>query len=160
MTYWLQQAAQGVSITKIADSFYAAALQYPTLTGYSGTMSNADFVSMVYKNVLGRTTVDSGGMQYWTTALANGTETHGTLVESILTSAHTFKGDATYGWVANLLDNKYVVGHEFSVDLALSYETATASITKGMQIAAAVTPTDTSAAITLIGVDAASIHLV
>jgi hypothetical protein len=160
MTYWLQQSAKGVPITQIAESFYAAALEYPTLTGYSSSMSNADFVTMVYKNVLGRATVDSSGMQYWTTALANGTETHGTLVESILTSAHTFKGDATYGWVANLLDNKYAVGHEFSIDLGLSYATAAASITKGMQISAAVTPTDTSAAIELIGVDPANIHLV
>jgi hypothetical protein len=159
MTYWLQQSAQGVPITQIAESFYAAALQYPSLTGYSATMSNADFVTMVYKNVLGRSTVDSSGMQYWTTALAIGSETHGTLVETILTSAHTFKGDATYGWVANLLDNKYAVGHEFSIDLGLSYSTATASISQGMLISAAVTPTDTSAAIALIGVDTANIHL-
>jgi hypothetical protein len=148
-----------VPITQIAESFYAAALQYPSLTGYSATMSNADFVTMVYKNVLGRSTVDSSGMQYWTTALAIGSETHGTLVEAILTSAHTFKGDATYGWVANLLDNKYAVGHEFSIDLGLSYSTATASISQGMLISAAVTPTDTSAAIALIGVDTANIHL-
>jgi serralysin len=159
MTYWLQQVAGNTSITQIANSFYTAALQYPTLTGYSSTMSNADFVTMVYKNVLGRTTVDSSGMQYWTTALANGTETHGTLVESILTSAHTFKGDATYGWVADLLDNKYAVGKLFAIDEGLSFNTPADSIQQGMAIAAAVTPTDTHAAISLIGVSASAIHL-
>jgi len=39
----------------------------------------------------------------------------GSLVSAILTSAHTFKDDATWGWVADLLDNKIQVADKFAV---------------------------------------------
>lgn len=159
MTYWLGQAANGASVKSMADSFYSAAIQYSTLTGYSASMTNADFVSIIYKNVLDRNSVDASGTQYWTTALANGTETRGSLVESILTSAHTFKGDPTWGWVADLLDNKYAVGKLFAIDMGLSFNNAADSVQHGMAIAAAVTPTDTHAAIALIGVSTDAIHI-
>ena len=78
---------------------------------------------------------------------------HGSLVTKILQSAHTFKGDATWGWVADLLDNKAAVAQRFAVDLGLNGNTPEASISRGMQIAAAVTPTSIDAAIALIGVN-------
>jgi hypothetical protein len=159
MEYWIGQAAAGVSIPTIANSFYGAAVQYSSLTGYSINMSNGDFVNVIYRNVLGRSSADAEGLAYWSGALANGSETRGTLVKSILDSAHTFKGNATYGWVADLLDNKYAVGKLFSVDMGLSFNTPEESISEGMRIAAAVTPYDTSAAISLIGVSPADIHL-
>jgi serralysin len=116
-------------------------------------MGNADFVNVIYRNVLGRTEgADAQGLNFWTAALANGTETRGSLVTDILYSAHTFKGDATWGWVADLLDNKAFVAHRFAVEMGLGYNTPSASIAHGMQIAAAVTPTDTGNAIALIGV--------
>jgi len=76
----------------------------------------------------------------------------GSLVSTILASAHSFKGDATYGWVADLPDNKIAVAHPFSVTLGLTYNTADASISNGMAIAAAATSTSTAAALALIGV--------
>jgi hypothetical protein len=159
MTYWLEQAALGVPVTTIANSFYSAAALYPSLTGYSASMSNADFVGVIYHNVLGRASVDPDGLAYWTTALAEGSQTRGMLVSTIIASAHTFKGNLQYGFVADLLDNKFLVGKLFSVDLGLSFNTAEASISEGMRIAAAVTSGDISAAIDLIGVQAADIHL-
>ena len=68
-----------------------------------------------------------------------------------LDSAHTFKGDAKWGWVANLLDNKIAVARQVAVDWGLNYLTPDASVSNGMAIAKAVTPTDTSAAIALVG---------
>ena len=115
---------------------------------------------MIYKNVLGRSEgADAGGLVYWTDKLANGTESHGSLVTTILSSAHSFKGDTTWGWVADLLDNKLTVAKTFAVDWGLNYNTAAESISQGMAIAAAVTPTDTSAAIALIGVTAGELQL-
>ncbi|MES2073293.1 MAG: DUF4214 domain-containing protein, partial [Pseudomonadota bacterium] len=109
-------------------------------------MSDAAFVTVAYKNVLGRSSPDAEGLAYWTKNLGNGSETRGSLVKSILSSAHTFKGDATYGYVADLLDNKATVASKFAVDQGLNYNTPEASITNGMAIAAAVTATSTSAA--------------
>ena len=150
--YWVDQFKAGQSLEDIGRSFYDAAVQFSSLTGYTATMTNADFVKVIYKNVLGRSTVDQGGLNYWTSKIADGTETRGTLVKTILASAHTFKGDPTYGSVADLLDNKGKLANYFAVQQGLGYNTAADSITKGIAIAAAVTPTSTVAASKLINV--------
>jgi serralysin len=98
--------------------------------------------------------VDAEGLAYWSGALAQGTETRGSLLDAILHSAHTFEGNAQYGWVADLLSNKFEVGKLFAVDMGLTFNTSEESISRGMEIAAAVTPTDTDAAVQLIGVAA------
>ena len=158
--YWIGQLRGGMTINQIADLFYAAGVQYSALTGYSASMSNADFVNVVYRNVLGRSEgADAEGLAYWSARLDSGAESKGALVQSILGSAHTFKGNATWGWVADLLDNKAYVAHEFAVDMGLNYLNPQESISRGMQIAAAVTPTDTDAAIALIGINPANIDI-
>lgn len=160
LEYWIGQIESGQSINQIAEAFYNAGVQYSDLTGFSSTMSDADFVNVIYKNVLGRTDgADTEGLAYWSGALANGSETRGSLVSSILGSAHTFKGDATWGWVADLLDNKIAVAELFAIDLGLNYNNPSDSIEQGMAIAAAVTPTSIDAAIDLIGVSFDQINL-
>lgn len=160
LSYWIGQKSAGQSISQIADTFYNAGVQYSSLTGFTATMSNADFVNIIYKNVLGRKDgADAGGLAYWTGKLADGSATRGALVSTILDSAHSYKGDATYGYVADLLDNKNLVAKTFAIDLGLNYNTSDASITNGMAIAAAVTPTSTAAAISLIGVNIADVQL-
>lgn len=154
MAYWITQYQAGTSIDQIGTSFYAAAVSptFSALTGYSTDMSNADFIRKIYLNVLGRTEVDQGGMDYWSGALANGTETRGSLIKTIIGAAHGFKGNAEFGYVADLLDNKYAVGKFFSIEQGINYNTAEESYSKGVAIAALITATDTSAALALIGV--------
>lgn len=153
LAYWIDQTRAGQTLGSIAESFYSAALLYPTQTGYTAAMTHADFVNVIYRNVLGRPDgADAEGLAYWTTALSSGAQSRGGLVTTILATAHTFKGDATYGYVADLLDNKAAVANTFAVEKGLSYNTPEASISNGMAIAGAVTATSTAAAITLIGV--------
>jgi len=160
LSYWLGQTKAGMSTNTIAEAFYGAGVQYSSLTGFSASMSNADFVNVVYKNVLGRADgADADGLAYWTGELASGRATRGTLVSTMLDSAHTFKGDATWGWVANLLDNKIVVAKQVAVEWGLNYLTPDASVSNGMAIAKAVTPTDTAAAIALVGIPTDAILL-
>jgi hypothetical protein len=152
MAFWIGQLEAGQSLAQIGDSFYAAALQFPALTGYSQSMSHSDFVTRVYSNVLGRSVPDAEGLAFWSGALANGTQTRSNLVASMLDSAHTFKGDPQYGYVADLLDNKIAVGKLFAITNGLVYNTPEDSISQGMAIAAAVTPSSTAAAVQLMGV--------
>lgn len=160
MSYWIDQLNGGQTIVQIAESFYSAGLAYSKLTGFSNTMSNADFVNVVYKNVLGRKDgADAGGLAFWEASLKAGQATRGSLVSDILKSAHTFKGDATWGWVADLLDNKISVATKFSINWGLNYNTPEESIQQGMAIAAAITPTDTKAAVALIGVPEGNLYL-
>ena len=158
LAYWIDQSKAGMTPDAMANNFYAAALLYSDVTHYTKDMSNTDFVKMIYKNVLGRTEVDQQGLDYWTAALAKpagtaGAETRGTLIKAIVAAAHGFKGDAQYGYVADLLDNKIAVGTYFAVQQGLNYLTDADSITNGVAIAAAVTATDISAAKSIIGVN-------
>jgi V8-like Glu-specific endopeptidase len=152
LDYWIGQVRAGRSIVQVADNFFAAALQYPAQTGYSSSMTPADFVNLVYRNTLGRADgADAQGLQFWVDALAHGTS-RGYLVDEIVQSALSFKSDATWGWVADLLDNKAAVANRFAVQMGLSYNSPQDSIAHGMQMASAVTPTSTAEAIVLIGV--------
>ena len=153
LAYWIGQALAGRPMTSIADAFYSAALDYSALTGYSREMSNSDFVEAIYRIVLGRASgADPDGLALWSGALDSGAHSRGSLVTAILAAAHTFKGDLTWGWVADLLDNKAAVAQRYAVELGLNDSTPEASIAHGMQIAAAITPTSIEAALALIGV--------
>ena len=146
LSYWIGRFKAGMTLDQIGESFYSAGVLYSSQTGYTATMSNSDFVRIIYKNVLGRPDPDQEGVDYWSGRLDTGRETRGTLVQKMLTSAHTFKGDITYGWVAQLLDNKGLVGKEFSVLQGISYIDPNDSVSKGITIAATITPNDTSVA--------------
>ena len=161
LEYWIGQFNSGQSINQIAESFYNSGIAFSELTGISAGMTNTSFINVVYNNVLGRSSgADPEGLSFWTTALQSGAETKATLVASIITSAHQFKGDAQWGWIADLLDNKVEVANLFSVDYGLNNLTSAESISNGMAIAAAVTPTDTTAAIELIGIGSTPIEAV
>ncbi|HYF43343.1 MAG TPA: DUF4214 domain-containing protein [Ramlibacter sp.] len=152
MAHWIGQLKDGQSMAQISEGFFHSAVHFGHLTGYSTTTSDTDFVGMLYKNVLGRSTVDADGMAHWTGQLASGAESRASVVSSILNSAHTFKGRSDFGWVADLLDNKIAVGKEFAIHQGLVHNSSEAAITQGMAIAAAVTPTSTMPAISLIGI--------
>ncbi|WP_395009996.1 DUF4214 domain-containing protein, partial [Undibacterium sp.] len=161
LNYWINQNKAGMSITQIANSFFEAGAQYTAQTGYSANMSSTDFVNTIYKNVFGRSAgADAEGLNYWKAGLDSGKETHGSLMVTMLDSAHRFKGDAQWGWVANLLDNKISVGEIYAVNLGLTENVATDAITKGISILQAVTPTDYTAALQLIGVTELNISLI
>jgi hypothetical protein len=161
LEYWIGQFNGGQSINQIAESFYNSGIAFSELTGISAGMTNTSFINVVYNNVLGRSSgADPEGLSFWTSALQSGAETKATLVASIITSAHQFKGDAQWGWVADLLDNKVEVANLFSVDYGLNNLTSAESISNGMAIAAAVTPTDTTAAIELIGIGSTPIEFI
>lgn len=153
MDYWISQFKSGMSMKQIGDAFFYAAAQYPQQTGYTDKLSNSDFINIIYKNALGRTEgADTAGLKYWLNELDTGLQSRGTMVLAVLNGARAFTGDATWGWVVNLLDNKLAVAHQFSVNWGLNYLTPEASITNGIAVASAITATDTSAALKLIGI--------
>jgi Tfp pilus assembly protein PilW len=109
MVYWIQQMNAGMSMNALANNFYTSAVAYPDLTGYSSNMTSAAFVKIIYKNVLGRsgdTAPPDEDVNYWAGELDSGRASKGSLVTAMLNSAHSYVGDATWGWVPQLLDNK------------------------------------------------------
>ena len=108
-------------------------------------MSNAAFVTLIYKNVLGRPNPDQQRSSTIGPIARDGEQQlvvfypHNVELRPTLSAATRF-----YGWVANLLDNKNTVSR-FSSPKA----SATSLIPtrfQGMAIAATVTPSDTSVA--------------
>lgn len=154
LKYWLDVAMNGTSLEQIANSFYSAGQQFTESTGYRVGMSDAEFINKIYSNVLGRPDgADAEGLNYWQSSLQSGKASRGGLAISILNSAHSFKGNAIYGVVADLLDNRFEVAHKVAVEWGIDYGTPELAISKTMEILAAVTATNTSTALELIGVN-------
>lgn len=155
LSYWIAQFKQGMTLQTIADNFYAAAIIYADQTGYSKDMSEADFVRIVYKNVLGRygqSAPPDADVQYWANNLIQKTATKSSLISSMLYAAHTFKGNAEWGWVPQLLENKISTGKYFSVLQGLNYLSPQDSILKGQAIVQAISSSSASSAIDLINI--------
>ncbi|MBC3873487.1 DUF4214 domain-containing protein [Undibacterium flavidum] len=144
LSYWITQIKNGMTLDQLADNFYNAALQYSELTGFTLAMTNDTFVRIIYKNVLGRSGTSAppdADVKYWVDQLVSG-KTKGYLVVTMLNSAHTFKGDKLFGWVADLLDNKFIVGDYIANIKGISFNSPQVAIKQSMEIASAVTPTD------------------
>jgi serralysin len=154
--YWIDQLKATNDLTGVANQFYAAGVQFSAQTGYSATMTNAEFITKVYANVLGRsgaTAPDAGEIGFWSEYLAVPGNSYGSMVIRMISDTHTnFTNHPVYGFVASLLTNKSTVANTYAIQQGLSYNTPEENITQGMAMAAAVTPTSTAAAIALIGV--------
>jgi cyclophilin family peptidyl-prolyl cis-trans isomerase len=162
MIYWIGTIKDGRTIEQLADNFYTSAIdpKLSAVTGYTPNMSTEEFVRKIYKNVLGRDEVDQGGLDYWSAEIISGRKSRGNLIRDIIDAAHgSKKNNPAYGWVTDLLDNKVIVGKYFSIQHGLNYNTANESITKGVEIAALVTPTDTTAAKSKIGITDTALDL-
>ena len=155
LDYWLTQLQSGRSLTQISKDFYAVAVQ-TSGTGITTTMSNADFISLVYNNVLGRNGANgptSGEVAYWDGQLSSGASTKDTMIADVLKAAHSFKGDPNWGWVANLLDNKIALGEYHALTLGLDYLTPAQAIAQTTTLASQVTSAGYQTAVTTIGLD-------
>ena len=75
------------------------------------------------------------------------------MVSSVLDAAHTYKGDATFGYVADLLDNKIVAGKTVVINYGVNYNNTSDAVTNGLAITAAVTPVSIRDEILLVGVN-------
>ncbi|MEN9315616.1 MAG: hypothetical protein RIS35_2009, partial [Pseudomonadota bacterium] len=178
---WIRQFVAGKTVFQIADDFYGIG-SGPALRDYTGywdsvndrELTNTEYVTIVYRNVLGREG-KAGGIGYWSSQLESGAETRGSLVCKMLDSAHTYAGDSTWGWVADLLDDKVTMSKNVAIDWGLNYgQTAQESISKGIAIASAldlspnpdpafadtaVKTFDFESAIALVGIDPTLIDL-
>ncbi len=65
--YWVARLSEGSGLGDVA-SFFAASPEFKTTYG---RLSNADFVRLVYRNVMGREP-DAAGFAYWTSRLDQG----------------------------------------------------------------------------------------
>jgi hypothetical protein len=90
LDYWTDQHRAGVRIRTIAAQFVASS----EFARRYGNPSNADFVALLYQNVLGRPG-DSGGVAYWTKRLDQKTTTRPDLVVRFSESSENVRKKAS-----------------------------------------------------------------
>lgn len=155
LKFWTDQLVRGESLNDISKAFYSAGIQYSEQTGYSASMTNDDFVELIYSNVLGRSGTTAPGedeVAFWAGALKSGAISKEALIQNMLSAARSYADDPQWGWVTDLLDNKIAVGRIHSVDFGVNYKSPEASISETMAVVEAVTPTSIGAALKIIGI--------
>jgi alpha-tubulin suppressor-like RCC1 family protein len=96
LAFWLARRRAGLALTDIANVFATA----PEFIQRYGTPGNADFVTLVYRNVLGREP-DADGLAYWTGELAAGRLSRGGLLVGFSESAEYRTAIAPSAFVAS-----------------------------------------------------------
>lgn len=145
LEHWILQFRSGKPIDRIADDFYGIGSS-PELRGFTGywdfsrdaELTNADYVRIVYRNVLGREGRPEG-IDYWSGELDGSRESRGSLVSTMLDAAHGLETDARWAWVPTLLDDRTTMSKRIAVEWGLNYALDPGeAITKGSMIADAV----------------------
>lgn len=101
------------AFVNIANQFWVAGKQYGQETGFSDYMSDIDFITTVYANVLGRPDAeetDIEGINHWVNDMKQSGSSHGEMVLKILEGAHHYielnPTDQVSNYVESLLNNR------------------------------------------------------
>lgn len=123
LLFWADAFASGVSLQTIADA-YAASDEAQSV--FPDSLPDADFVTAVYQNSLGRDP-DSDGFAFWSNALASGFVSRGQFVLSVLQGARAAPPeDAAQAFIDQqaadraYLDDKIDIGLYLATDLGVS----------------------------------------
>ncbi len=144
LSYWIDQVSNGKALSQVSKDFYAAGIQYSAVTGYSAAMANSDFITTVYKNVLGRSGVTAPNAQevdYWNQQMSSGVVSRDSLISRMLSDARAFESDPQWGWVTDYLENKVLFSKYHAVTLGLDYASADVAITETVKLVGMITPT-------------------
>jgi len=92
LQYWIAQYKAGMSLAAISEVFATS----PEFQATYGSLTNAQFVTLVYHNVLGRDP-DATGLAYWTGQLNSGAMTRGQVMVGFSESPEYTQ--RSYNWV-------------------------------------------------------------
>ena len=169
LSSWIDRLKGGLTMAQAADDLHAQAIVVPavSVSGYSDSMLNDEFVRAVYKGVFGRfddTAPTLTEVQVWSSRIdkvdiVNGIS-RGALVREMLAAARSGSGDLASAPTVQLLDNKIAVGEYFAAQQGINYNVAEESLARRVAIAAAVTATDVTSAQGMIGFADASFNLI
>lgn len=152
MRYWIEKFLGGSSLLEIADQFYEAGIYFGV---YAADMTEADFITEVYANALGRTGLtapDESEVGYWENWLAQPGNSKGGMVLAMLNDVHTFfSDDPEWGFVSELLENKAAMAQYFAIKRGISYRDPLDNIQVGRQMAGEITPEGIEQAVAALG---------
>lgn len=90
LQYWTRRHAAGVPLVVLADQFIRSA----EFNRRNGTPTDAGYIDVLYRNVLGRP-ADANGADYWSRRLRAGLITRGGLLVQLSESSENVKGTAS-----------------------------------------------------------------
>ncbi len=92
LAYWQSQQDRGMALSAISEQFASS----PEFASLYGSLSNAEFVELVYQNVLGRSP-DSAGLSHWSAQLDSGALTRGGVMLGFSDSSEFKTATGVYG---------------------------------------------------------------
>jgi serralysin len=110
LNFWGTAFARGVTLSEIAEYFVD---QEETIATYPASLSNADFATAVYNNVLGRVP-DKAGFEFWVDLLDRGTQQRDQFILAVLEGVEDGSVDRAY------LDSKVDIGAYYAVHKGMS----------------------------------------
>ena len=117
LRYWIAQLRAGRSNRWVAEFFARS----PEFQQRYGTLSNREFVELIYRNILGRPG-EASGVEFWTGRLDSGTNTRGWVMVGFSESAEYKRDQASEVEVAvlyTLLLGRAPTLAEYTADVAL-----------------------------------------
>ncbi len=135
LAYWLGRTRGGLSIQAVSEVF-ASSNEF-TSSPYA-SLGTADFVKLVYQNVLGRV-ADLGGLFFWTHALDTKSFTRGAVMAGFSESAeyqHIMAG------IVNTVDVYFAMVHRIPTAIELWFLANTAAASKAPLINAVLVSTE------------------
>jgi alpha-tubulin suppressor-like RCC1 family protein len=116
LTYWVRVRRTGRTLIRISNTFVASS----EFTNRYGSLTNRQFVELVYQNVLGRPG-DAGGIAFWTKQLDLHKQSRGQVMLGFSESneykrTQTAEVDAAVLWI--LVGGRQPTAAEYAVDLA------------------------------------------
>lgn len=113
--------------------------------------ADAARVSASQLDTAGSTAPTASESGYWDHQVTSGLVMRSDLIDHVFSDAQSLANDPARDWVNTLLNNTIAAENTHAVQLGVDYNSPTDAITHTVEIAHAITPTDTEAAIKLIG---------
>lgn len=129
LDFWGGALKDGASFATLAASFVSSP---EAVAAYPSTLSNGDFVTTVYTNVLGRNT-DQGGFNFWVNTLQSRAITKGNFVLNVVESVLGQSGTTDAQYIAD----KYTVGSHFALTQGLNNGASARTVMSGVNGTAA-----------------------
>jgi hypothetical protein len=157
LLYWIRQASAGMSLDEVSRYFYEAGKSFSQVTGYDAETPLADFIAIIYENVLfrkGTTAPTEQEIGWWVDEVSSGREDIPGLIQRMISDSKAFAGHPVYGAMSDYFENKIEVGRLHAITYGIDYNSIDDIVVKANAISEAVTPTNTSIAIRLMGIAA------
>jgi len=131
LAFWGNAFADGMSMEEMAALFID---QNETRTTYPSSMSNAEFATAVYNNVLGRVP-DADGLNFWIDVLNEGAVGRDTFILSVLEGVKAaYPAGASVSFINQMLEDRQYLSDKADIGAYFAVHKGMSDVTEAVQI--------------------------